>query len=123
MYDFARQLSFWSTNRIFAKDLKWQFVGHSMGTMVLNELFRVAPDIRAERITYMAAACSIRDFQESLVPYLRRSRLRGVLDRGRQQPVHLLPGEVGEIGLAQWRISIPHPARYSLRSGIARIRS
>jgi pimeloyl-ACP methyl ester carboxylesterase len=75
MYDFARQLSFWSTNQVFPKDLKWQFVGHSMGTMVLNELFRVAPDIRAKRVTYMAAACSIRDFQESIVPYLRRQAL------------------------------------------------
>jgi hypothetical protein len=77
MYDFAQQLEFWSgnTNRTFAKDLTWQFVGHSMGTMVLNELFRVAPDIRAERVTYMAAACSIRDFQESMVPYLRRQAL------------------------------------------------
>ncbi len=72
MYDFARQLADWSTRRVFPKDLTWQFVGHSMGTMVLNELFRVAPDIRAERVTYMAAACSIRDFQESMIPYLRR---------------------------------------------------
>jgi hypothetical protein len=42
---------------------------------VLNELFRVAPDIRATRVTYMAAACSIRDFEERMVPYLRRQRL------------------------------------------------
>jgi pimeloyl-ACP methyl ester carboxylesterase len=78
MYDFARQLSQWSTNTVFPKDLRWQFVGHSMGTMVLNELFRAAPDIRAERVTYMAAACSIRDFDASIIPYLRRqSQMHG----------------------------------------------
>jgi hypothetical protein len=49
-------------------------VGHSMGTMVLNEWVR--RDVLEQRnqlyvnIVYMAAACSVRDFGRSVVPYL-----------------------------------------------------
>lgn len=75
MYQFARELENWTTNRSLGTSLQWHFVGHSMGAMVLNELFRVAPDIRADRVTYLAAACSIRSFQENMVPYLRRQKL------------------------------------------------
>ncbi|HVR37233.1 MAG TPA: hypothetical protein VMS21_15430 [Methylomirabilota bacterium] len=75
MYHFALQLEVWTgTEHVFGETLRWEFFGHSMGTMVLNEVFRVAPKIRASRITYMAAACSIRSFQETLVPYLRRQK-------------------------------------------------
>jgi len=53
-------------------------VGHSMGSMVLNEALRrqtrreqdggdVLP---VTRIIYMAAACSIRDFTESVIPFM-----------------------------------------------------
>ena len=75
MFQFAKELENWTTNRTFGPSLQWHFFGHSMGTMVLNELFRVAPDIRAHDVTYMAAACSIRSFQESMVPYLRRQHI------------------------------------------------
>lgn len=71
MFKFGQWLETRTRSDHEAPSLRWQFYGHSMGTMVLNELFRIAPDIRAERIVYMAAACSIRDFQESLAPYLR----------------------------------------------------
>jgi hypothetical protein len=49
-------------------------VGHSMGTMVLNEWLR--RDLLENRnlayvnIVYMAAACSVRDFGRTVVPYL-----------------------------------------------------
>lgn len=49
-------------------------IGHSMGTMVLNEWLR--RDILEQRhqfytnIVYMAAACSVRDFSRAVVPYL-----------------------------------------------------
>ncbi len=75
MFQFAKELENWTTNRTLGPSLQWHFFGHSMGTMVLNELFRVAPDIHAHEVTYMAAACSIRSFQESLVPYLRRQHI------------------------------------------------
>lgn len=45
--------------------------GHSMGTIVLNHLLRQFPDIKIKTIVYMAAACSIHDFETSVIPYLR----------------------------------------------------
>jgi len=55
-------------------------VGHSMGTMVLNEALR--RQLRREEdggdvlpvteIVYMAAACTIRDFADSVAPFLER---------------------------------------------------
>jgi pimeloyl-ACP methyl ester carboxylesterase len=53
-------------------------VGHSMGTMVLNEWLR--RDILESKeqvysnIVYMAAACSVRDFSRSVVPYLQQHK-------------------------------------------------
>ncbi len=49
-------------------------VGHSMGTMVLNEWLRrdllESKDEDYTNIVYMAAACSVRDFGRAVVPYL-----------------------------------------------------
>lgn len=53
-------------------------VGHSMGTIILNEWLR--RDVAEDRkqfycnIVYMAAACSVRDFTRSVVPYLMQHR-------------------------------------------------
>ncbi len=53
-------------------------VGHSMGTLVLNRVVRDFGETPAgpmpyDRIVYMAAACSIADYEESLFPYLARN--------------------------------------------------
>jgi hypothetical protein len=49
-------------------------VGHSMGTMVLNEWLRrdilESKHLLYSNIVYMAAACSVRDFSRSVLPYL-----------------------------------------------------
>src|SRR5205807_7605742 len=49
-------------------------VGHSMGAIVLNELVRrsTTEGVHYDNIVYMAAACSVRDFQRSVVPYMQR---------------------------------------------------
>jgi pimeloyl-ACP methyl ester carboxylesterase len=47
-------------------------VGHSMGTIVLNEVLRRYPDLPVTDIVYMAAACSVRDFMESVIPFLEQ---------------------------------------------------
>jgi pimeloyl-ACP methyl ester carboxylesterase len=53
-------------------------MGHSMGTMVLNEWLR--RDLLEQRkqfyanIVYMAAACTVRDFSRAVVPYLVQHR-------------------------------------------------
>lgn len=61
---FGEKVAGWSTNYAF------EFYGHSMGTIVLNELFRNQPDIQAKNIGYLGAACSIEDFKTALFPYL-----------------------------------------------------
>ncbi len=61
-----------------ARHYELTLVGHSMGTMVLNEWLR--RDVLEQRklvyanIVYMAAACSVRDFGRSVVPYLLQHR-------------------------------------------------
>ena len=66
MWAFSRALRHWSLK----KDIEVHLFGHSMGTIVLNELFRQVPDIKVKRIGYLAAACTIRDWQNSVVPFL-----------------------------------------------------
>jgi pimeloyl-ACP methyl ester carboxylesterase len=46
-------------------------VGHSMGAIVGNEMLKRHPDLPFDKIIYMAAACSVKDCQDSVVPYLR----------------------------------------------------
>ena len=45
---------------------------HSMGTMIVNEAFTEHPNLRVDHVIYMAAACSIRDFQNSAGRYIAR---------------------------------------------------
>uniref|UniRef100_A0A831XK10 Lipoprotein n=1 Tax=Geobacter metallireducens TaxID=28232 RepID=A0A831XK10_GEOME len=52
-------------------------IGHSMGTIVLNELLRSHddyPNLRIRTVVYMAAACSIRDFQGAVIPFMQSER-------------------------------------------------
>jgi hypothetical protein len=59
-------------------DYQLTLIGHSMGTIVLNEWLR--RDLLEQRrqayanIVYMAAACSVRDFSRAVVPYLVQHR-------------------------------------------------
>ena len=75
MYAFAGSVVDWQnpTNGLrtgAGQPVPFDFCGHSMGTMVLNELFRRNPEIQASNIVYLAAACSVRDFEISMFPYL-----------------------------------------------------
>ncbi len=45
-------------------------VGHSMGAIILNEILRDVPTLPVSSIVYMAAAASIRDYQDTVFPYL-----------------------------------------------------
>jgi pimeloyl-ACP methyl ester carboxylesterase len=52
----------------------WEFVlvGHSMGAIIVNEIVRhYGEKLPISHIVYMAAACSIRDYEDSVWPYLR----------------------------------------------------
>jgi hypothetical protein len=64
-------------------------IGHSMGTMVLNELLRRqrqretadggdASAVPVTNIVYMAAACTVRDFRDSVIPFMEEPNHRGV---------------------------------------------
>lgn len=53
-------------------------VGHSMGTIIANQMLReviqLRLDLPIQNIVYMAAAASVRDVLDSVVPYLRKAR-------------------------------------------------
>lgn len=51
-------------------------VGHSMGTIVLSEFFRSHKNYKClsasvKQIVYMAAACSIRDLKDAVIPFMQ----------------------------------------------------
>jgi hypothetical protein len=52
----------------------WEVVliGHSMGTIVINDLLREFPNLNARTIVYMAAACTVNDFEQSVIPFLQQ---------------------------------------------------
>jgi hypothetical protein len=47
-------------------------VGHSMGAIILNRILADS-DIKASDIVYLAAACSVKDFSTSVLPYLEKN--------------------------------------------------
>ena len=53
-------------------NLALDLIGHSMGTIVIDDAYRECPNLPARNIIYMAAACSIRDFQVSTGRYIEK---------------------------------------------------
>lgn len=53
-----------------SRDYEVTLVGHSMGTILLNQIIREYPDLPIKNIVYMAAACSIKDYEDTVYPYL-----------------------------------------------------
>jgi hypothetical protein len=51
-------------------------IGHSMGTIVANEILRCVPSVPYQDIVYLAAACSVDDFHDAFLSY-RESRPKG----------------------------------------------
>jgi pimeloyl-ACP methyl ester carboxylesterase len=51
---------------------KWDItlVGHSMGSMVCAETLRMAPSLPVRDVVFMAAACSLREYRDSVLPFL-----------------------------------------------------
>jgi hypothetical protein len=47
---------------------------HSMGTMIMNQAFEQCPDLHVHKLVYMAAACSIRDFQRTAARHIEKHR-------------------------------------------------
>ena len=57
-----------------ARPYEITMVGHSMGTIVLNSLLKEFPRLSCANLVYLAAACSISEFIDSVVPYLKLHR-------------------------------------------------
>lgn len=55
------------------RDWEVVLVGHSMGTILINELLRLFgdEDLSVSHIVYLAGAASIRDYEDSVFPYLK----------------------------------------------------
>ena len=49
-------------------------VGHSMGAIVSNRILINHPKLPFDRVVYMAAACSIKECQAAVGPYLRQNK-------------------------------------------------
>ena len=56
----------------FDSEYEITLVGHSMGAIIMNQAVKEFPDLPYKNIVYMAAACSIREFVDSVVPYVSR---------------------------------------------------
>ena len=54
-------------------DVEITLIGHSMGTMIVSDLLDMYPQCPYEDIVFMAAAVSIREFQENVPPVLLRN--------------------------------------------------
>jgi len=69
---FVQQLK----NHMKGRDWEVVLVGHSMGTIVINELLHLFGDdgFPVSHIVYLAGAASVRDYENSVFPYLRRHR-------------------------------------------------
>ncbi|PCH65951.1 MAG: hypothetical protein COC04_00550 [Gammaproteobacteria bacterium] len=51
-------------------------IGHSMGTIIANNVLSRFPNINFNEVIYMAAACKIKDLEKSVVPWLRADKNR-----------------------------------------------
>jgi len=65
-YDFLDRLNkeYHDTNKTL--------IGHSMGTIVANNILIRFPDLNFNTVVYMAAACKIKDLEQSVVPWLKK---------------------------------------------------
>ena len=84
-------------------------VGHSMGAIVCNRIVGGYPTLKYPDIVYMGAACSVREFQASVVPYLVNNPDTHFYN------LSLHPQcEAGEISLSQPKIKFDVAPRGSL---------
>jgi len=54
-------------------DVEVTVIGHSMGAIIVNGILREMPDFAIDNIVYMAAASSLKDFEESVYPYMKNN--------------------------------------------------
>ncbi len=89
--------------------LEITLVGHSMGTIIIDQWLRHAPELELRNVVYMAGATSVSDYEASMIAYLERQRDRRSHDPPGAQPIpltdvyHLVlhpTAEISETGVA-----------------------
>ncbi|NOS78500.1 MAG: hypothetical protein HOP35_11200 [Nitrospira sp.] len=92
-------------------------VGHSTGAIIIHHILREFENLPIKNIVYMGAASSIRDYQETVFPYLRkkntpRTDSQSNTDQTTQEPTrvfHLMLHEAAESGEWLWGTVDPFP--------------
>jgi hypothetical protein len=92
-----------------SEKLKITLVGHSMGAIICNRIINSYPDLEYSNIVYMGAACSVREFESCVVPYLNRHHTENSPPQFYSLSLHPRC-EAGEIALMPMQPS----ARFSL---------
>lgn len=89
--------------------LEITLVGHSMGTIIIDQWLRHAPELELRNVVYMAGATSVSDYEASMITYLERQRDRRSHDPDYAQAIpltdvyHLVlhpTAEISETGVA-----------------------
>ena len=101
---------------------KWEItlVGHSTGAIIIHHILREFEELPITNIVYMGAASSIRDYQETVFPYLiKRNKNRsgkqcwplGPVERSQEATCvyHLILHEAAESGEWLWESIDPFP--------------
>jgi hypothetical protein len=76
MWHFCNQLMFNLTARNAAGEPKVTIIGHSMGAIVTCEMLHRFHRLPVDDVVLMAAACSINDFKNKIIPFLEEQNLR-----------------------------------------------
>ena len=54
--------------------LRFTLIGHSMGAIIMNELIQRYDHLDIREIVFMAAACTVGDLDNSVLPYLEKNK-------------------------------------------------
>jgi pimeloyl-ACP methyl ester carboxylesterase len=81
MWHFCKQLETNLSTRNAAGEPKVTIIGHSMRAIVTSEMLQRFHRLPVDYVVLMAAACSIRDFKDKIIPYLEEQNLRADVAR------------------------------------------
>lgn len=71
MYEKNKTAATLLIERLVGSKYHIDLIGHSMGTIVANKIVSKYPDLELKNIVHMAAACRLKDIEESVSPYLK----------------------------------------------------
>lgn len=75
-------------------------VGHSTGAIIVNRIIRDFGDLPIKNVVYMAAASTIKDYQDTIFPYLKRRNAEGPLHEAAQ--LCRTSGEPVQSAIPEW---------------------